>query len=311
MLLNKIICLFNSKHYSWPILAIVLFLPLFIDTAFAQTATRLNCGGCVSSRNLNSGVVTTSKLGDKAVTGAKIANGTIGNGKIRSRSLRAGSLATNSVNNRVLAPDAVFLRTIIVRPDGTNAENCTALLAALSSITDNSAATPYLVIAEPGRYSCGNRTVRTKRFVDLQGSGEGITRISGARNSNTQGVVELVGPSELRQITVEHDGSNNLNSPIAVSTVGAGTSLRAVTAISGSALSGGSTAVLANRDSEISVRDSTVNSQNSAFFADQRASIRVVNTQITTPDSRDNTIGDVACLNAYTEDLVLLNSVCQ
>ncbi|MEM7170314.1 MAG: hypothetical protein AAF530_09085 [Pseudomonadota bacterium] len=270
--------------------------------AAAQTATDLNCAGCVSTRNIAPGAVNASRLEDEAVT----------NRKIRSRGIRSGSLASDSVTNRVLAPDAVFMQTIVVRPEGPNAQdNCTDLIQALDSITDSSPTNPFLVIVEPGRYDCGNRTVRTKRYVDIQGSGEGITRIRGNRNSENQGVVELVSPSELRSITVENLGGSQFQPVIAISGVGERTSLRSVTAIAPANLSTVNSAVLARADSFMSVRDSRVISGQVAFFAQQNARINVVNTEIATPFDPDNAFGDVACLNAYDENLFLLNSACQ
>ena len=74
-----------------------------------------------------------------------------------------------------------LLRTIVVHPAGpTAADNCDALLAALASISDDSATNPYLVKLEPGVYDCGaNGHVVLKPYVDLEGSGEGVTLVQG------------------------------------------------------------------------------------------------------------------------------------
>src|SRR5205085_5958358 len=47
--------------------------------------------------------------------------------------------------------------------------------AALTSITGNSASNRYLVKIAPGAYT---ETVTMKPFVDIEGSGEGVTKIS-------------------------------------------------------------------------------------------------------------------------------------
>lgn len=108
------------------------------------------------------------------------------------------------------------LRTIMVSPVGpTAAANCTELLAALASITDNSPTNPYLVRIEPGIYDCGqNGHVVMKPHVDLEGSGEAVTIIRGegrtfpgipAPGGGTFDNALLVGASnsQLRFLTLE------------------------------------------------------------------------------------------------------------
>jgi len=82
----------------------------------------------------------------------------------------------------------------------------TSIQAALDSITDASAANPYLVRIAPGVYT---ETVTLKSYVSLEGAGEGATRITytgGASESSAT----LTGAShaELRFLTVQNTGGN-------------------------------------------------------------------------------------------------------
>jgi pectin methylesterase-like acyl-CoA thioesterase len=80
----------------------------------------------------------------------------------------------------------------------------TSVGAALNSISDNSAANRYLIQIAPGSYT---ETITMKQYVDIEGSGELITKISyiGSSSSLT-GTVVMAGNSELRSLTVENTG---------------------------------------------------------------------------------------------------------
>ena len=97
----------------------------------------------------------------------------------------------------------VVNRLQVVSAAGTPAENCIALRAALAAIDDATEANPYTLRLEPGEYACGDETVTMKPFVDVEGSGEGVTRITGTRDSTVFGVLDLAGDAELRFVTVE------------------------------------------------------------------------------------------------------------
>ena len=70
-------------------------------------------------------------------------------------------------------------RTVLVRPQSTQTASGTALLNALDAITDASATNPYLIIIEPGVFDIGSNSLVMKEYVDIEGSGESVTKITG------------------------------------------------------------------------------------------------------------------------------------
>ena len=129
----------------------------------------------------------------------------------------AVDFAGSGVANTVARSDHKhYERTITVSPSGGGA----GLRAALNGITDASAANPYLVKVEPGSYdvSVGCSLVM-QPFVDLEGSGEGITLIHLAAICP---VIVLADNSEVRSLTVEHDGAASGDGPHAGGAVGVG-----------------------------------------------------------------------------------------
>lgn len=106
------------------------------------------------------------------------------------------------------------MRTLVVSPTpGNPSASGTALLSAMAAITTASASNPYLIRIEPGVYDLGASSLVLKPYVDLEGSGEAVTKITGTGaavyNSGTI-VGSTVSPStvELRFLTVANSGGN-------------------------------------------------------------------------------------------------------
>jgi len=97
-------------------------------------------------------------------------------------------------------------RTVLVSPKGTPTQSGTDLLNALAAITDASAANPYVVVIEPGVYDLGSSVLQMKSHVDMQGSGENVTTITGTVSGTYSGVVKGADNAELRFLTVENTG---------------------------------------------------------------------------------------------------------
>jgi hypothetical protein len=99
----------------------------------------------------------------------------------------------------------------------------TSIQAALNSITDNSAANPYMVWVGPGTYT---ETVTMKPYVDIEGAGEDATTITYAGNASNTGTVVGSANAELRFLTVQNTGGT-----AAATAIYGGSSLSHVTAI--------------------------------------------------------------------------------
>jgi hypothetical protein len=133
--------------------------------AAAQTATNLQCDGCVNSRNIRDG----------------------------------------GVRAQDLAPGVLFGRTVLVRSDGaSNAANCNRLRNALAQIDDARVKSPVLVKLERGTYSCGSTPLAMKPFVTIEGAGRSFTRIVGNTAGSEQGVITGANEAALRHLTVQH-----------------------------------------------------------------------------------------------------------
>ncbi len=100
-----------------------------------------------------------------------------------------------------------YFSTVIVSPGTTATESGANLIAAIAKITDASAAKRYLIKIEPGIYNVGTGSVIMKDYVDIEGSGENVTRIQGAPDARYNlGVLNGASNTSLRLLTVEHKG---------------------------------------------------------------------------------------------------------
>ena len=98
-----------------------------------------------------------------------------------------------------------YTHTLIVHPDPDIYKAGTALTSVIAGITDNSATNPYLVKIEPGIYHLGAGSLTMKPYVDVEGSGEGVTTVTSGVSSGA-GTVVGVDHSELRFLSVTNTG---------------------------------------------------------------------------------------------------------
>ncbi len=103
--------------------------------------------------------------------------------------------------------------TYIVGPVGTATENGTALLAALDAIpTPTGPLYAALLKIEPGYYDLDGATLYMKPWVDIEGSGPGITRVFSDRcntGSTNSEVIRLAEGAELRDLAVANSCSSS------------------------------------------------------------------------------------------------------
>jgi hypothetical protein len=103
-----------------------------------------------------------------------------------------------------------LVSTVVVSPVGSATQNGTALRDALEGIKNASADNPYLLKIEPGVYDLGSlqfSSLDMQSFVDVEGSGEGVTTITSSNPFS--GTVVGAANSELRSLTVKHTGGPN------------------------------------------------------------------------------------------------------
>jgi hypothetical protein len=227
---------------------------------------------------------------------------------------------------------AAYKSTVVVSPMGTDTENGTALLDALSSITDASATKRYLLSIEPGTYDLGNGSLSMKQWVDIQGSGELNTAIvSGVSDQDCfrhPGTVNGADNAELRLLTVTNTGTGNCNA--AISNNSASPRLTYVTA-SASGGSGGihfsvynlnsnptMTNVTAtasgafqndgvhNVGSSPTIKQSTLIGDGNSLVQRNGGTGKVANTQLVGPVYTENG-GSVQCIGNYNDNLAAVS----
>jgi hypothetical protein len=115
-----------------------------------------------------------------------------------------GKLPSSVLPNR--STPSGYTHTLIVSPNPSDpAEAGRELLQVVSGITDPSASNAYLVKVEPGIYDLEANSLFMRPYVDVEGSGEGITTITSALGSGS-GTVVAANNSELRYLTVKNTG---------------------------------------------------------------------------------------------------------
>ena len=114
-----------------------------------------------------------------------------------------GKLPSSVLPNRD-APRG-YTHTLIVSPDSDPVEAGRMLREVVSGIADPSALNAYLVKIEPGIYDLEASSLFMRPYVDIEGSGEGITTITSALGSGS-GTVVAANNSELRYLTVKNTG---------------------------------------------------------------------------------------------------------
>jgi hypothetical protein len=166
-----------------------------------------------SGQDTNTGSgIKTGHIQNDAVTAQKIKNRSIA-----ARHLRNNAVIKSKIADRAVIPSKIgfYSNVIIVAPSGGD---YTSPVDAMNSITDASATNPYLVKIMPGVYDIGTNSVQMKPYVDIEGSGEVTTKITGTVSSDTTpptaGVVNGSDNVEIRFLTVENTGTGYLKAAI-------------------------------------------------------------------------------------------------
>ncbi|MBI4710657.1 MAG: hypothetical protein HY806_06020 [Nitrospirae bacterium] len=130
----------------------------------------------------------------------KEADGTSGQDTNIGSGVKTGHIQNGAITSSKIG----FYRKVVVV--ALSGGNFTSPVNAVNSITDASATNPYLVKIMPGVYNIGTNSVQMKEYVDIEGSGETVTKITGNINSAYSGVVNGASNAEIRSLTVESTG---------------------------------------------------------------------------------------------------------
>jgi hypothetical protein len=98
--------------------------------------------------------------------------------------------------------------TVVVGPvPGSPALSGARLLLRHAGIVGASASNPFVLKLEPGVYDLRNRTLAMKPFVDIEGSGEGVTVVRAFVEAT--GTIAGAASAELRALTVENTAATS------------------------------------------------------------------------------------------------------
>jgi hypothetical protein len=122
-----------------------------------------------------------------------------------------------------------YTHTFIISPDADPVQAGRVLRQTVAAITDASATNPYLIKIEPGVYDLEGNSLFMVPYVDVEGSGEGVTTITAAIGSGS-GAVVGANNTELRQLTVKNTGEAG-QQVVAIFSQSASIRLNQVTAI--------------------------------------------------------------------------------
>ena len=217
------------------VLAAVLLCSVVGTGAFGSvnddqvTSQKIKEADGTSGQNTNSGSgVKTGHIQDGAVTDAKI-GGTISQSKVNGLEVSLAGKADVTHNHDVLYQHKYGKVAVVAQTGGDYTDPVSAMNAIATWCGTPSETNPCLVKIMPGVYTV-NSPVYMSAYVDIEGSGEKVTKIGG----NLCGTGILLGASnaEVRNITIENtsvelcDGFRN-----AVVNNNASPSIRNVTAI--------------------------------------------------------------------------------
>ncbi|HEY6000767.1 MAG TPA: hypothetical protein VI078_15885 [bacterium] len=173
-----------------------------IREADNTTGQNTNAGAGIKTNHIQNSAVTSVKIKDGSVTGADLAANAVTSAKIRDGNVLAADLADGAVTASKIG---FYSRVIVVDINGGGdfASPVAAMAAVATMIPAPSAAAPVLVRIMPGVYDVGTSSVQMQSFVDIEGSGEEATRITGTA-PYFAGTVRGASAAQIRFLTVEN-----------------------------------------------------------------------------------------------------------
>ena len=220
--------------------AFIFCMTLGLKDAMAAAATNVECKNpSINSYEIEDGQVVAADIANNAVTNAKIADGAVTNTKILDGQVTAPKIADGAVTDaKITGPistsklnvgttpgtvaagdhnhDSLYQKKyanviVVAKAGGDYTDPVTAMNNLSAWCGTPSATNPCLLKIMPGVYNIGANSLQMQSYVDIEGSGENTTKISGSISSPyfppTQGVITASAPTsnaELRFLTVEN-----------------------------------------------------------------------------------------------------------
>ena len=179
------------------------------------TAAGLSCSGCISQGHLSfsPGTITSVSPGDGLSGGGASGNVTL---DVSFGGTGSASTASRSDHDHSLVYQQKYGKMAVVAQSGADYSDPVAAMAALGTWCGTPSETnPCILKVMPGVYDIGTNSLIMQPFVDLEGSGANVTRITGSvvspDLSTPHGVVEGAANMETRFITVENIGAGGVS----------------------------------------------------------------------------------------------------
>ena len=281
--------------------------------------------------------------GDTNVAGGLTASSFTGSGAgltgipgsaISNTSVTVNQLADSAVTSAKLANDAVtptkiafYSRVAIVAITGGDyADPSTAMADYSTWCPSPSSSNPCLLKIMPGVYDVGSSSVTMQQYIDIEGSGEKITKVA---STNVTGTVQGASNAEIRFLTVANTGGNSTR---AIYNSSASPSILHVTATA----SGGITNNFGvyNTNSSVVMTNVTITASGTSGYGVANAGTGTVKINHSVISGTGNTIyntsgvitlvshtqldggavfngGTLTCVGAYNSSYVALGTNCQ
>jgi hypothetical protein len=173
---------------------------------------RLEVSGTVKATSFSGSGIALTNLNAGSVTGTlAITQG--GTGAINAAAALVNLGAAPVAHNHDTSYQKMYGNVAVVATSGGDYRNPLDAMGRLSEwCMEPHASNPCLLKIMPGIYDLGMDSLVMQPYVDIEGSGEETTKISGAIDSDVAGVVAGASHAELRFLTVENSGAANYSS---------------------------------------------------------------------------------------------------